>query len=128
MKCAAFRSLESKVKSRIVGWKENLFSTGGREVLLKAVATTIPIYQMGCLKFPKTTYDRFNAMLARYWWRGQHGKGIHWCEWDQLAEYKEKGGLEFKDIKCLNIAFLAKLSWKLSNSSNALRAQNIAEL
>ena len=47
-KNGAMQSLKDRVLKRVKGWKEKLLSTGGKEVLIKAVAQAIPIYIISC--------------------------------------------------------------------------------
>lgn len=45
-----FNSLMDKVIKRIERWKLNIFYLTGREILLKIVVQTIPIYEMNIFK------------------------------------------------------------------------------
>ncbi|XP_041020425.1 uncharacterized protein LOC121262056 [Juglans microcarpa x Juglans regia] len=48
----AFVGIKNKVRLKLQGWKGNMFSQGGREILLKAVALAIPSYAMSYFKIP----------------------------------------------------------------------------
>ena len=48
-------------------WKRGLLSQGGREILIKAVACSIPIYTMQCFKVPKKVCEEINAKMASFW-------------------------------------------------------------
>lgn len=39
-----------------------------REVLIKAVAMSIPTNSMSCFKLPKFFYDELERMMTRFWW------------------------------------------------------------
>ncbi|KAG8640984.1 hypothetical protein MANES_13G093526v8 [Manihot esculenta] len=42
----AFNFLVERMDGKLSGWKEKLLSKGGKEVLIKAVCSTIPVYAM----------------------------------------------------------------------------------
>lgn len=47
-----FNEVKLKVLSKISNWQHKLFSSGGKEVLIKAVAQVIPAYATSLFKIP----------------------------------------------------------------------------
>ncbi|XP_042974690.1 uncharacterized protein LOC122306323 [Carya illinoinensis] len=64
----AFASIKSKVWKKLQGWKERLLSQGGKEVLIKAVALSIPSYSMSCFKLLESLCKELENMMAKFWW------------------------------------------------------------
>jgi len=52
-----FAKIKEKVGKKISGWKEKMLSMGGKEILIKAVAQTIPTYTMSCFLLPKGLWE-----------------------------------------------------------------------
>jgi len=65
--------LRKEFGKKIQGWKGKLLSRAGKEVLIKAVDESIPIYTMGVFQLPVKLYDELNSMCARFLW-GQIGE------------------------------------------------------
>ena len=102
-KKSTFQSIKSKVWQKLQLWKGKLFSIGGREVLIKAVALAIPTYTMGMFKIPVTLCEELQHMVARFWWGGDASRRtIHWHQWNKLCQTKRDGGLGFKDLGVFN--------------------------
>lgn len=59
-KCHTFYYLKDRV------WKDMLLSRAGKEVLIKAVAQSIPIYTIGVFQVPMKLCDELNAMCAKF--------------------------------------------------------------
>ena len=92
-KYQTFSFLKDRVWKKIQGWNGKLLSRVGKEVLIKAVAQSIPTYTMGVFLLPVKFCSDLNAMCARFWW-GQIGdeKKIHWKSWSALSKPKWKVG------------------------------------
>ncbi|KAH9649685.1 putative reverse transcriptase/RNA-dependent DNA polymerase [Citrus sinensis] len=77
-----------------------LFSSGGKEILIKAVAQAVPSYAMSVFKIPLAV-----------------------CNDIQRAIAKIRGGIGFKDISSFNHALVAKQGWILLQYPDSLVAQ-----
>jgi hypothetical protein len=55
-----------KIMKRISGWKGRLLSYGARLTLLKACLTSIPIYLISIIKFPKWAIKAINTQMANF--------------------------------------------------------------
>ena len=62
-----FLSLRKRVWKKIQGWKGKLLSRAGKEVLIKAMAQSIPTYTMRVFQLPGKLCDELDAMCARFW-------------------------------------------------------------
>ena len=80
-KKASFNSLKERILHRIKGWKEKFLSKVGREVLIKAIAQSIPTYAMNCFRLPKTWCDEISNLISSYWWGQQKDeRKVHWVK------------------------------------------------
>ena len=54
----SFTYIKQQVWKRIQGWEGKLLSQAGREILIKAVAQSLPTYTMACFKLPISLLSR----------------------------------------------------------------------
>lgn len=74
-----FTKIKDSVWKVLQSWKEKLFSAGGKEVLIKAVAQAIPVYTMSCFRLPNGICKEINSICSKFWWGSTSGKRkIHW--------------------------------------------------
>ena len=102
-----FQHLIDRFISRLSGWKEKIFSYGGKEVILKAVAQALPAYAMSVFKLPKQVCKGIISAMSQYWWGydDQH-KHMHWFAWWKMCIPKHQGGMGFRDLQSFNLALL----------------------
>lgn len=60
--------IKDRVEAKLQGWKEQLLSQAGREILLKAVIQAIPTFAMSCFKLPVTLCNDIEALIKKFWW------------------------------------------------------------
>ena len=116
-----FSFLKVRVWKKLQGWKGMLLSRASKEILIKAVAQSIPIYTMSVFQIPIKLCDELDALYAKFWW-GQVGneRKIHWRSWDKLSISKKDGGMGFHDLRAFNLAMLAKQGWRMIQESDSL--------
>ena len=66
-KYQTFSFLKDRVWKKLQGWKSKLLLRAGKEVLIKAVAQSIPTYTMGVFQLPLKLCNELNVMCARFW-------------------------------------------------------------
>ena len=116
-----FAFLKDRVWKKLQGWKCMLLSRASKEILIKAVAQSIPTYTMSVFLLPLKLCDELNSLCAKFWW-GQVGneRKIHWKSWDKLSTSKNEGGMGFQDLRAFNLAMLAKQGWRMIQGNESL--------
>ena len=62
-KMACFTQIKERIWARIQDWKEKLLSQARKEVMIKAVVQSIPIYSMSVFKLPVGLCKDIEAMI-----------------------------------------------------------------
>ncbi|KAK6124264.1 hypothetical protein DH2020_042016 [Rehmannia glutinosa] len=116
-----FNGVKEGVQRKLNLWKSRLFSTGGRELLIKAVAQATATYTMSIFKLPYSLCKDLQCLVSKFWWGGNEDKRkIHWMCWDKLRRPKHLGGMGFRDLELFNQALLAKQVWRLIDRPHSL--------
>ncbi|KAL9420553.1 hypothetical protein AB3S75_038176 [Citrus x aurantiifolia] len=123
-KMTFFNDIKLRVLNKISNWNSKLFSSGGNEVLIKAIAQAIPTYVMSVLRLPIGLCIDIQKAIAEFWWGSKKEKRrIHWAKWDRLCKAKGMGGMEFRDLTCFNQALVAKQGWRVIHFPESLMAR-----
>jgi hypothetical protein len=119
---ATFSFIKERIWKKLNSWSSKCLSQASREVLIKSVLQSIPLYIMGIFLLTASVIDDIEKMLNSFWWGHNitQAKGIHCTSWERLSVHKQAGGMGFKSLKAFNHAMLGKQSWNLLTKPNAL--------
>ncbi|KAL9461788.1 hypothetical protein AB3S75_004729 [Citrus x aurantiifolia] len=127
-KTSFFNEIKLRVINKISNWQANFFSSGGKEILIKAVAQAVPAYAMSVFKLPLGLCEDMQKAIAGFWWGQKREKrSIHWSKWERLCQAKKRGGLGFRDLSSFNQALVAKQSWRIILAPESLVARVMKE-
>lgn len=73
----SFTGIKDRIWKKLQGWKEKLLSKAGKEILIKAVAQSIPSYAMSCFKLPASFCDDVERIMRNFWWGTLTPRGLY---------------------------------------------------
>lgn len=121
-KKATLKFVNDRIWNRINTWSSRCLSQAGREILIKSVLQSIPLYVISIFLLPVTLLNEIKKMLNSFWWgqNSTNSRGMHWLSWEPLSVPKIFGGMGFKNLKAFNMAMIGKQAWKLISNQDSL--------
>ena len=107
--------VEERVRRRLVLWKRQYISKGGRITLITSTMASMPIYQMSLFRMPKVVARRLEKLQRDFVWGGGNlERKAHLVNWKVVCADKEKGGLGLRKLALLSKALLGKWIWRFA--------------
>ncbi|KAF8730537.1 hypothetical protein HU200_016953 [Digitaria exilis] len=107
--------LDSRFSPTRQDWMARLMSTGGRMILVNAVLSSLAVYHMASLLFPKTVVEAFDAWRRSFLWTGEdkcHGSDCLVAS-KKVCQDKASGSLGVTNLNNQNHCLLLKIVHKL---------------
>ncbi|KAG8369712.1 hypothetical protein BUALT_Bualt14G0042400 [Buddleja alternifolia] len=113
-RCRDFSELIERVEKKLSSWKAKCLAHAGRNVLVKSVAQSLPVYFISLYNIPRLVCDRIDKIMRNFWWGDKdENTHIHLRSWDFICSPKEFGGLGLRRTRDMNISMVSKLAWKM---------------
>jgi len=117
-----WNSVVEKCERKLVNWKSQYLSSGGRVTLINSVLDAMPTYMMSLFPMPGKIIQRLDTIRRNFLWQG-NGEGVkkfHLVKWDAVISNKKEGGLGIKNLKAHNKSLLLKWLWRLATDDQSL--------
>ncbi|GKC73337.1 putative RNA-directed DNA polymerase, eukaryota, reverse transcriptase zinc-binding domain protein [Tanacetum coccineum] len=89
-----WKNLLDRFDARLLKWKANLLSIGGRLTLIKSVLKSLGIYYLSIFKVPDVVLKMLEKKRAIFFWGGTHdSRKLAWVKWLNVLASHDKGGL-----------------------------------
>lgn len=104
-----------KVKRKVQQWGTLWLNLAGRLILLKSGITSLPLYRFSLYQAPAIFHHKLEVALHHFLWqRGKNDKRMfNLVRWKHVIQTQDRGGLGIRSQKFLNLAFGAKIVWRL---------------
>jgi hypothetical protein len=103
---------------------EQTLSADDKEVLIKAVAQTVPAFSMSCSRLSHDLCQHIDVLFRSFWWGSKEGKRrTCWVAWEEMTKPKFLGEIGFRDIEIFNLALLARQVWRILQEPSSLSAR-----
>ena len=116
-----FSELIEKATKKLVGWKAKCLSKAGRTILIQSHLESLPAHTMQCLQLPTGVANNIDKINRQFFWkRFNTDSGLPLVGWDKICRPKQEGGIGLHKISAINLAYQAKLAWKILTNHNSL--------
>lgn len=116
-----FKFLTENVEKKLKGWKVRILSQAARSLLVQSVLNSLPAYAMQTTIIPAAVIDDIERHTRKFFWDElDDTKHLYFLPWNMICQLKKSGGLGIKNLRQLNLAFLAKLGWRLLTEDEPL--------
>ena len=115
------------MQSKLEGWKTKYLALVGSNALAQSILAAIPQYTAQSTMVPRMLCNRIDKMIRGFIWDDLEGKKrVHLINWETITRTKDQGGLGIKTLHGMNLAFMAKIGWRLITDKGSLWSQVIA--
>lgn len=119
---AQLQFVVEKVRRKLGMWKSKFLNKAGRLCLIQSTLSTIPAYYMQASFFPASIHKELDRISNDVLWGD---KKIHLVGKEKTFDPKECGGLGIRNQKLMNLTYLTKLGWKVSQAPQKLAQDRI---
>ncbi|WMV37954.1 hypothetical protein MTR67_031339 [Solanum verrucosum] len=115
-----------KCEKKLVRWKAQYLSKGGRLTLINAVLDALPTYMLTLFPIPAGVVQRLDKLRRDFFWQGnKKRKGYHLVKWKVMITGKKQGGLGIKNLKNQSKALKLKWLWRYAHEPHSMWSKEL---
>eukprot|EP00253_Pinus_taeda_P017777 PITA_17777 len=109
------------LRGKLQSWGMSWLNLAGRTTLIKAILSSLPIYQFAITLTLASSHKHMELILRSFLWQGgkQDSKNFSLVKWDQVILPFEKGGIGIIIPRLANMAMGFKLIWRILSEKGA---------
>lgn len=114
-----FKDIQRRINGKITGWKAKLLSQVGRAMLIRSVASVIPMYGMSSILLPQQLCRSIDTQFRPFFWgfKDDQSHPLSLLSWREVCSPRLAGGLGIRLMAETNLALVSKLAWMVTTSS-----------
>ncbi|XP_021857984.2 uncharacterized protein [Spinacia oleracea] len=121
---AKFQSIVDRINEKIGSWKFARTSQPGKLLLINSILVAMASHILSIYSCPSLIAKKINSNLLKFWWATSSSrKPIYWRKKELLYHHKGEGGVGIKEIGTLNLALLARQSWRMYSNPRLLASK-----
>ncbi|WMV47891.1 hypothetical protein MTR67_041276 [Solanum verrucosum] len=117
-----WNSMVERCEKKLVNWRSQYLSLGGRVTQINSVFDAMPTYMMSLYPIHGKIIKKLDAIGRNFLWQG-NGEGEkkhHLVKWESVITSKKDGGLGIKNLKAQNKSLMLKWLWRLAADDQGL--------
>ena len=103
------------MKDKIQKWGMMWLNMAGRVILIKALLTTLPIYQYAIILAPKSAHKQMELIIRGFLWQGgkKENKKFSMVKWEKVTLPYEQVGISIRLPSLMNVALGMQIIWRM---------------
>ena len=123
----AWDGVEERFHKRLVLWKIQYISKGGKLTLIRSTLSSLSIYFLSLFRMPRFVRLRLEKIQRDFLWGGETlDSKPHLVKWDTVCSDRRMGGLGVRRLHLLNKVVLCKWIWRFASKREAFWRQIIS--
>lgn len=96
-----FTPLLDKITLKISQWAHFDISQSSKIIIINAILIGLIRHYLSILRIPETILSKIDRLMAIFFWKDRHGKGIPWKNRELLHRHQNIGGLGIRNVGLL---------------------------
>jgi ribonuclease HI len=122
-RASAYDFVLHKFQTKFSTYKADQLSHAARLALIQSVFSSIPVYYMSNILFPKKFIAKITSIVRNFWWTGisndKKTRALCLRAWTDICSSKKEGGLGIRNFQAINQSLILMTAWRVANNEDS---------